>query len=141
MIRLFTDTSANLPVELLREHNITIVPFSYTVNGEPADYNTIDGFNGKAFYDAMRQGAFVKTSMINIVTFVLAFEEALKNGDDVMYIGMSGGISGAANSAAIAVKELKESYPERKITSIDTYAASLGEGIQVLRAVELINQG
>ncbi len=141
MIRLFTDTSANLPVELLREHNITIVPFSYTVNGEPADYSTIDGFSGKAFYDAMRQGAFVKTSMINIVTFVLAFEEALKNGDDVMYIGMSGGISGAANSAAIAVKELKESYPERKITSIDTYAASLGEGIQVLRAVELINQG
>lgn len=141
MIQLYTDTSANLPVSLLKQYNIKIIPFSYTVNGEPADYNTIDGFDGKSFYDDMRSGAFVKTSMINIVTFLLAFEESLKNGDDVLYIGMSGGISGAANAASIAVKELKESYPERNIASIDTYAASLGEGIQVLRAAKMIEQG
>lgn len=141
MIKLFTDTSANLPVKLLEKYNITVVPFSYTVNGEPADYNTIDGFNGKAFYNDMRAGAAIKTSMINIVTFMLAFEEALKNGDDVLYVGMSGGISGAANSAAIAVKELREAYPDRKIASIDTYAASLGEGLCVLDAANMINEG
>ena len=68
-------------------------------------------------------------------------KKALQAGNDVLYIGMSGGISGTANSAAIAVSELREKYPERKIAAVDTYAASLGEGLQVLAAVRMIEQG
>ncbi len=141
MIKLFTDTSANLPLHLVRRYNITVLPFSYTLNGVEAENGAETEFDGKAFYDAMRSGADVKTSMINIVSFLLPFEDALQNGDDVLYVGMSGGISGTANAAAIAAADLKESYPERRICAVDSLAASLGEGLQVIEAAQMIEAG
>lgn len=141
MIRLFTDTSANLPLALVRKHHITVVPFSYTVNGALADYSAETDFDGHAYYEAMRAGAMVHTSMINPAAFVETFEPVLAAGDDVLYVGMSGGISGTAAAAAIAVRELKEKYPEAHAAVIDTYAASLGEGMQALDAAECIAKG
>ena len=141
MIRIFTDTSANLPFAVTQEKHISVVPFSYTMDGVEMKYPTDTEFDGKAFYDAMLRGAMVKTSMVSVGAFLEQFEQALQAGNDVLYIGMSGGISGTANSAAIAVSELREKYPERKIAAIDTYAASLGEGLQVLAAARMIEQG
>lgn len=141
MTKLYTDTSANLPLALLREYDIAVIPFSYTVNGVAEDYNEETDFDGKAFYDAMRRGAEVKTSMVNPATAAAFFERALAQGDDVLYVGMSGGISGTAQAAVIAAGELTEKYPARKIVTIDTYAASLGEGLQVLEATRMIEEG
>ena len=141
MTKLYTDTSANLPLALLREYDIAVIPFSYTVNGVAEDYNEEMDFDGKAFYDAMRRGAEVKTSMVNPATAAAFFERALAQGDDVLYVGMSGGISGTAQAAVIAAGELTEKYPARKIVTIDTYAASLGEGLQVLEAARMIEEG
>ena len=141
MTKLYTDTSANLPLALLREYDIAVIPFSYTVNGVAEDYSEETDFDGKAFYDAMRRGAEVKTSMVNPATAAAFFERALAQGDDVLYVGMSGGISGTAHAAALAAEELREKYPHAKIMTIDTYAASLGEGLQVLEAAELLRAG
>ena len=141
MLRLFTDTSANLPLALTKKHSITVVPFSYTVNGKEADYPDDTDFDGAAFYGAMRAGAVVKTSMVNPDLMAKYFERALSQEDDVLYVGMSGGISGTAQAAVIAAAELTEKYPERHIVTIDTYAASLGEGLQVLEAAGMIEQG
>ena len=141
MTKLYTDTSANLPLALLREYDIAVIPFSYTVNGVAEDYSEETDFDGKAFYDAMRRGAEVKTSMVNPATAAAFFERALAQGNDVLYVGMSGGISGTAQAAVIAAGELTEKYPARKIVTIDTYAASLGEGLQVLEAARMIEEG
>ena len=141
MTKLYTDTSANLPLALLREYDIAVIPFSYTVNGVAEDYNEETDFDGKAFYDAMRRGAEVKTSMVNPATAAAFFERALAQGYDVLYVGMSGGISGTAQAAVIAAGELTEKYPARRIVTIDTYAASLGEGLQVLEAARMIEEG
>ena len=69
-----------------------------------------------------------------------SFEPELQAGNDVIYIGMSGGISGTAAIAAVAAAELKEKYPQRRILSFDTYAASLGEGLMVLKAAEMLEK-
>ena len=141
MLQLFTDTSANLPVALTKQHHITVVPFSYTVDGKETDYPDDVDFDGAAFYGAMRRGAVVKTSMVNPDLMAKYFERALSQGDDVLYVGMSGGISGTAQAAVIAAGELTEKYPARKIVTIDTYAASLGEGLQALEAARMIEEG
>ncbi len=141
MVKLFTDTSANLPLNLTSRHNITVVPFSYTVGGVPADNSPGIDFDGKAFYDAMRSGADICTSMINVDTFMTAFESALESGDDVIYVGMSGGISGTAHAATLAADELRSKYPDLKIFTVDTYAASMGEGLLVLEAANMIAAG
>ena len=141
MIKLFTDTSANLPVSIIREYGIGVVPFSYTVNGKEVPYSAETDFNGKAFYEAMRAGAEVKTSMINVSDFIAAFEPWIAKGDAVIYVGMSGGISGTAHSAKLAAEELLEKYPAAKIAAIDTYAASLGEGFLVIETAKMIERG
>lgn len=141
MIKLFTDTSANLPVSITKEYDIEVVPFSYTVNGKEVPYSADTDFNGRAFYEAMRAGAEVKTSMINVSDFMAAFEPWIAKGDAVIYVGMSGGISGTANSAKLAAEELLEKYPAAKIAAIDTYAASLGEGFLVIETAKMIERG
>lgn len=141
MIKLFTDTSANLPVSITKEYDIEVVPFSYTVNGKEVPYSADTDFNGRAFYEAMRAGAEVKTSMINVSDFMAAFEQWIAKGDAVIYVGMSGGISGTANSAKLAAEELLEKYPAAKIAAIDTYAASLGEGFLVIETAKMIERG
>lgn len=139
MTQLFTDTSANLPVEIIDEYGIEVVPFSYTIDGD--EYIPEREFDGKAFYAAMRAGSEVKTSMVNAGTFIERFKAALDAGKDVLYIGMSGGISGTANAALMAKQELDEEYPDRKIVVIDTLAASLGEGLFVIKAAEQLKDG
>ena len=141
MIRIFTDTSANLPAELVRQYGLTVIPFSYSINGVEAEQSAGREFDGAAFYSAMRAGAAVKTAMINIAGFLEPLREALAAGDDAIYIGMSGGISGTAHAASLAVEELKEEFPERKVASIDTYAASLGEGLLVVEAARMLENG
>ena len=141
MIKLFTDTSANLPAELIKKHGLTVVGFSYSVNGVEVKEDPEADFDGKAFYGAMREGAQVKTAMVNIGTFTEAMDAELSAGNDIIYIGMSGGISGTAHAARVAAEDLSEIYPERRIAVIDTLAASLGEGLQVLEAAEMLEAG
>ncbi len=141
MTRLFTDTSANLPIELVQKYNLTVLPFSYTVGGKEFTPDDSSDFDGKGFYDAMRNGADVKTAMIPLGLFIDQFRAALDNGDDVLYIGMSGGISGTSQAAMLAANELTEDYPKQQIAVIDTFAASLGEGLLVLEAARLLEGG
>lgn len=61
MIRIFTDNAANLPQELLDRHAIRLVPLTYTIDGQAAP---AEEFDGKQFYQQMRAGADVRTSMI-----------------------------------------------------------------------------
>ncbi len=140
MIKLYCDSAANLPTELIKKHSITVVPFIYTVNGVQS--NTYgDRFDGKAYYDGIRNGATVKTSMVNMTTFEAYFEKALAAGDEVLYIGLSGGVSGTANAAKNAAAELLENYPDGKVEVIDSLGASLGAGLLVVEAAEMIAGG
>lgn len=141
MIQIFTDTSANLPAAYIQKYSLRVIPLTYFVDGVEAHQDPAVDFDGKAYYDAMRSGTPVSTAMINLAAFLEPLHEALADGNDVIYIGMSGGISGTAQAAVIAAGELTEKYPARKIVTIDTYAASLGEGLQVLEAARMIEEG
>ena len=59
------------------------------------------------------------------------FTPFLEDGDDILYIGFSSGLSGSVQSALIAMGQLKEQFPKRKVFVVDTLAASLGEGLLV----------
>lgn len=136
MIKIFTDSAANLTKIILKKYDIIEIPFPYTFDGEQPEE-----FDGKAFYDAMRQGKDFNTSMVNIESFKEYFEKELEKGNDIIYIGLSSGVSGTCNAAKIALRELKEKYPERKAQVIDSLGASLGEGILALEASIRVEKG
>ncbi|MCQ2557609.1 MAG: DegV family protein [Oscillospiraceae bacterium] len=136
---IITDTSANLPGELIRRLDIDVIPFYYAVNG--VETHQEEDFDGPEFYNSMREGAEVNTSQIPPQRFADHMEPILKEGKDILLISMSSGISGSCSSAEIAASEMREQYPERKIVVFDTLSASLAEGIHVLEAVEMKKRG
>lgn len=141
MFRIVTDTSSNLPTAYLQAENITVIPFTFhTESGEQSCMDTAS-FDAKAFYTAMRNGEKVTTSQIPPQRFVDNIRPMLENGDDVLFVSMSSGISGSYASSKIAANQLAEEFPERKILTVDTYSASLAEGIVVMRAVECRKEG
>ena len=142
MLKLITDTGANLPEELTERLGIDVLPLHYGVEtgGGLLDLTNAP-FNGKDFYEQMRRGAVIKTSMVSIGSFLDVFEPYLAAGTDVIYIGISGGISSTYSTSMMAVQELREKYPERKIAAVNTRAASLGEGLPVLYAAKLLADG
>ena len=134
MYKIITDTSANLPSELAREKDIAVIPFNYYVNGGRNTCLDTEGFDGVTFYNAMREGAEVSTSQINPHNYIETMAPILERGEDILFVGMSSGISGAYHSAELAAQELLERFPERTIRLVDTLGASLGEGLLVLKA-------
>lgn len=142
--KILTDTSSNLPLHLLEAADVSQVPFSYYPKDDPSRLMhcmDIDNFDGKAYYGGIREGTLYNTSQIAPQTYYDAIAPYAEQGIDVLYIGMSSGISGSYHSSEIAKGMLEEAYPGRKFYMLDTKAASLGEGIPVLRAIELRREG
>ena len=94
MYRIFTDNAANLPQELIDRWGLGLVIIDCFADGEVMDFS--GGFDGKKYYDDMRAGMRVSTAMPSLGAFLDAFTPVLEAGEDVIYIGISGGISGTA---------------------------------------------
>lgn len=139
MFRIFTDAASNLPAELLRQHDIDMLPVSIRISGEELDLS--NGFDGRAFYDRMRAGEETCTSMPSPGTMLDAFTPCLERGEDVLYVSMSGGISGTAALAKSVAAELRETFPDRRIAVVDSRGASLGQGIPAIYAAERRAEG
>ena len=139
MIQIFTDLAANLPPRVVEQHNIRLLHLTYTVDGVESDPGK--PFDAIEFYGAMRRGADVKTSMPSPGDARDAFEPLLQQGDDVICICLSGGISGTYGMLCMVQEELAAEYPDRQLRIIDAKGASLGEGQHAIEAAELRDQG
>ncbi len=127
---LISDSTADLPIDVVKELGIRIIPFSYTINEEVFQYY-LDERDGdvKNFYEKLRRGAMPATSQINPNAYKEVFEEYAKEGKDVLYLSFSSGLSGSYQTAMLAVELLEENYPDARIEVIDSFSASVGEGV------------
>ncbi len=140
MIRIVTDSTADLWQEYVEKRNILVVAMHYRLG----DYNymaTPDTtsplyMDDRTFYKQMRAGVVAGTTQINESQYTEAFESVLAAGDDILYAAFSSGLTGSQNNARLAWNELKEKYPERRMVMVDTKAASLGEGLAVWMIAE-----
>ena len=64
MIQIFVDSGANLSPELREQYNIHLLPMALTIDDQPAP----EGLDGHEYYEALRSGADVRTSMVNRTT-------------------------------------------------------------------------
>lgn len=141
MYSIITDTSANLDCELLHKHNIISIPFSFYIDGKEQTCTDTVAFDGSAYYNAMRKGTKVTTSQVNPQRYIDYMLPILKDGRDILFVGMSSGISGSYCSAQMAASQLLDEFPDRSIFLVDTLGASLGEGLLVLKAAECRDNG
>ena len=139
---VFTDGCSNLPGRLLKELDIRVLPCSYVMDDVPGTYlGDIDAFDTHAYYDKLRSGSVMKTSLLNSQLFMDHFRPELEQGLDVVYVGMSSGISGTIQAARIAAEELEEEFPGRTIRVVDSLGAGFGPGLLSCRASDLRSEG
>lgn len=137
---IFTDSGCDISPEMLKKWDVEYLNLSFRFEGAEKDC-TNEEISSVDFYDKMREGMVAKTAAINPDTFEARFEEALKQDKDVLYLGFSSGLSTTYNSSKIAAEELAEKYPERKVVTVDTLAASAGQGLLVYLAVQQKKNG
>ena len=139
---IFVDSGSNLPQRKLSEFSLQVISFPLEINGQLMESPKYpDGFDGHQYYAGLKAGMEVHTSLINTDTFLRHFRPELEAGRDVMYVGISSGITGTIQSAHIAADLLAEEFPQRQIRIIDSKGAGLGTGILALKAADYRDSG
>ena len=139
---VYTDGCSNLPGRILKELDIRVLPCSYVMDNVPGTYlGDIDAFDTHAYYEKLRAGSVMKTSLLNSQLFMDHFRPHLEQGQDVVYVGMSSGISGTIQAARIAAEELQEEFPGRTVWVVDSKGAGFGPGLLSCRASDLRSEG
>ena len=137
---IMTDSTVDLPKEyLIEELQVPYIPLSYIMDG--VTYEDMSGLSGKEFFDKIRAGSLPTTSQVNPEQAKKALEPYVKEEKDILFIGFSSALSGTFNSIRMAAEELMEEYPERKIITVESLCACLGEGLLVYKAVQLKRAG
>lgn len=126
---IYTDSSCDLPKDIIEKYDIKVMQLEVIIDDSAPVLNK--DIEPKAFYQKLREGANAKTAAMTPGYFAERAKESLQAGKDILYIGFTSGLSVTYNNGAMMIEELKEKYPERKILSIDTLCASVGEGLLV----------
>ena len=137
----FTDSDCELWFDKVDAENIRFFPMPYVVNGEEFFYDMGRNTDTQAFFDKMRKGATVKTCALNMQYSIAAIEPIYAEGEDIIYVSFSHKMSGTFNSLDMALKKLKETYPDRKTTVEDTKSISAAGGLIAYEAAKLHNAG
>lgn len=135
-----TDSTADLPVDYVNEHQLRIMSLPYTIDG--TTYTWENPMEVTEFYRLMREGSLPTTSQANPQEAAELFEQILKEQDvDILHIAFSSGMSGSYNNCRLAALELEEKYPDHRIIVVDSLSATLGEGLLVYKAVAMKEAG
>lgn len=139
---ILTDSSADLPPDLVRQINVQVLPLSFIL-ADHTYYNYPDNrdMDPHVFYDRLRGGEMATTNAVNVAQYTEALEPLLQAGKDVLILAFSSGLSATYNASRLAVEELSAQYPDRRLYTVDTLCASLGQGMLVYQAAKLRQQG
>lgn len=139
---ILTDSSSNLTNSMIEELGIRVLSLSFFMGGEEyKGYQENEEFDYPTFYNKLRDGENVKTSLVNTDMFIDEFKKILDCGNDVLALTVSSGISGTYQAAKIAADTVREEYPDRKVIVIDSLSASIGQGLLVYYAAKLREEG
>ncbi len=135
-----TESNNDMPKEFLEANGIGVIPHYYTVEEETygGEYPEL---SNREFYDAMRAGKKAGTMASNPAVIEEMFTAYAKAGKDILHISFSAALSGGFGNVSVGARNICEEYPGMKAIVIDTKSASVGEGILLMKAVELRSEG
>ena len=137
-----TDASCDLTAKQVEEAGVEVLPMEFQIEDNIyLHYPDCRMMPLEDFYKAIKDGAVPKTTQINFDSFKNYFEPYLKAGKDIIFTGIATGLSGTYNTCLIAVNELLEKYPKRKIYIVDSCCDSAGLGLLVYLAGKKYKEG
>ena len=140
--QIITDSSCDLSPELVKEKQLRVVPF-YISFDEENYFKENEEIKVHEFYQRMvdHPDIFPKTSLPSVEDYIEAFTPYLQKGIDIICICITTKFSGSYNSASTAKDILLEDYPDARIAVIDASVNTVLQGILVLEAVRMQENG
>lgn len=135
-IKLITDGASDLPKEILERYNIEVIG----INVSFGDESYIGGveIDNETFYSRMKiEKDLPKTSCPSPERFI----EAFKGDEDVLLITITSELSGTYSSAVLSKNMYESDYGNNRVEIIDSKSGSIGQGVLVIKAAEMIEKG
>ena len=134
-IAFVSDTACDLPDELVLQYDIGLVPTQLIVDERP--YRDRLELTSGEFFRRLRAGLDASTSQPTPQAFTDAYQDAARAADQVIAVILSSALSGTYANAEAAARR----FDPKRVTVLDSRSASLGEGLLVVRGVELAAAG
>lgn len=136
--QIITDAACDMNGDILKQHNIDVIPMEVAMDDGTVfrHYPDFREFPAQDFYGELARGNLAHTSQITPVQFAAFFTPYLQAGLDVLYTGLSSGLSATFDNACIAAGQLAEEFPARRVVVVDSLCACGGEGMMAVRAAE-----
>ncbi|QAT40089.1 DegV family protein [Clostridium sp. JN-9] len=138
---ILVDASCDMPLEFIEKNHIPHLGLICHIDDKEYEDDFGKTFTYDEFYGELRKGKMPTTSQINSFRFEEKFREYAKQGIPVIYLAMSSALSGTYNSAVMARETILGEYKDADITVIDTKGSSIGEGLLVYYAYDMLNKG
>jgi DegV family protein with EDD domain len=134
---IVAESTSDIPEYLVKELGVVILPMTFLVDGEEyADTPDHKSMPLREFYEKQKNGAKGGTSAVNPTAIAEILRPHLKQGKDVLYLAFSSGLSMTYDNALKAQTAMGKEFPDNKFIVINTFAASLGQGMLVHLAVK-----
>jgi len=129
-IKIISDSTCDLSAELLKKHDITLVPLTIIKNGEAySDGITITP--AEIFEHVANGGDLCSTTAMNVGEYIEWFEKFASDYDGILHINIGSGFSSSYQNACLAAEEFEN------VRVVDSKNLSTGQGLVVLKACEL----
>lgn len=127
---LITDSTCDLNDDFAKKTGLEVMPMVFLMEEKVYNhYLDCREMSIDTFYDNIKKGILSQTTQISYNSYLEYFEKFLKEDKDILYICFTSGLSGTFNTSRIAARDLKEKYPDRNITILDSRCASIGQGL------------
>lgn len=145
MIHLFYDSDCELNLELAQEYGIADdihhIKMPYIIQNKTHLCELITQESSDYFFSLVKAGNMPSTAALNPAEYIQILEPHFAKGEEMLYVAFSSNMSGTFNNLNIALSDLQERYPNAKFVRFDTKAISMGAGIFVLKAKQMIDEG
>lgn len=135
-VKIFADSTSDLPTSWIKEHNIGIIPL-YVVFDHETYKDTIDITPVDIYERVAAKGKLPKTAAPAPKDFIDAFTPYIEQGQDIIYISISSSLSSTYQNALIAAGE----FPEGRVHIVDSLNLCSGIGLLVMKAVKAAREG
>lgn len=134
---ILTESSSDISLKIAADNDIQVMPMDFILEGKSyAHYADSREMDVKAFYQKLRDGAVVTTAAENVEDYMTWVKPLLEQGKDVLLVVFSSGLSSTFSTANVALVDLREQYPDRKILAVDSLCASAGEALLAYYAAQ-----
>ncbi len=138
-IKIITDTCSSLTKEELDNMGVDYVETNFMIDGTLN--NGFDEFkdSNEEFYNNLKNIKSVSTGCVNVQSYTDVFSKYVNDGYDIVFIGLSGGLSSSFSNACLSAEELNNQYGKHIYTA-NSLTGSFGIAKMINEALSMVKQ-